>query len=131
MTSLSGIKIPFPRTVSPVNATSFMAYDSEMRVTTGRATSLAKPFLFLQSSHLRFGCRLVGWSSDASLGVGVGAAMGTNDGAAGGDGECRLEGKTTGRLLVSSSQVEVAISSSRHRPGHVAGAGNMRGGNIL
>ena len=86
MTSLSGIKIPFPRTVSPVNATSFMAYDSEMRVTTGQVASLAKPFPFLRSSCLCFGYRLVGWSLVASPGVGVGAAIGADGGTACGDG---------------------------------------------
>ena len=63
--------------------------------------------------------------------MGVGAAMSADEGSASGDGERCLEGEAAGRLLVLSSQVEVAISSSRHRPGHVAGAGNMRGGNIL
>ena len=81
-----------PRTVSPVNATSSCAYDSEMSVTTGLVASFAKTFPFLLSSLLRFGCGLIRWSSISSLGVGVRVALGADDGAVGGDGECRLGG---------------------------------------
>ena len=79
-----------------MNATSSWAYDSEIRVTTGLVVFFAKPFLFLRSRSLRFGCGLVGWSSISSLGVGVGAAMGADDGAVGGNGERHLEGEAAG-----------------------------------
>ena len=46
MTSLLGIRAPFPHTVSLVNATSSVAYASEMRVTTSQVASLTKPFPF-------------------------------------------------------------------------------------
>ena len=125
MTSFSGIRVPLMHTVSPVNATSSYAYDSEIRVITGLVVSFAKPFPFLQSSRLRFGCSLVRCSSVSSLGVSVGAAMGVDDGAAGGDGgrrlkggdtERRLGGQAAGWPLHSSYHVEVVISSRQHRP---------------
>ena len=92
MTSLSGIRVPFLRTISLVNATSSCAYDSEMSVTTSLVASFAKPFPFLWSSRLRFGCRLVRCSSVSSLGLGVGVVQGADDRTAGGDREHRLEG---------------------------------------
>ena len=61
--------------------------------------------------------------------MGVGAALGVDERAAGRDGERHLEGDTAGQLLVSSSQVEVVISSSRHRLSRVARAGSVWGGN--
>ena len=82
-----------PRTVSPVNATSSCAYDSEMSVTTGLVASFAKPFPFLSSSRLRFGYGLVRCSSVSSLGVGIGVVLGAHDGAACGDGERLLGGR--------------------------------------
>ena len=123
-----------------MNATSSWAYDSEIRVTTGQVASFAKPFPFLRSRRLRFGFGLVGWSSVASLGVGVGVASGTDAGAAGGDGERRLEGRdgerclggeATGWPLMSSSHVEVVISSRRSWPGLVVGVGSVCGGNSI
>ena len=66
-----------------------------MSVTTGLIVSLAKPFPFLWSSHLRFVCELVRCSSASSFGVGVGAVLGADDGAAGGDGEHHLGGKSS------------------------------------
>ena len=74
MTSLSGIKVPLPRIVLLVNATFSWDHDSEIRVTTGLVASF------------------VGYSSVSSLRVGVGAATGTDDGAACGDEERRLGG---------------------------------------
>ena len=110
MTSLSGVRVPFPCTVLPVKATSSCAYDSEMSITTSLVASFAKPFPFLRSSHLRLGSGLVRCSSVSSLGMGVGAALGVDDGAAswdgvcrfeGGDGERRLGGEDAGWLLLS------------------------------
>ena len=63
--------------------------------------------------------------------MGVGALMGADDGAACGDGEHRLEGKAAGWPLLSSSHVEVVISSRQRRPGLVVGASHMRGGNSI
>ena len=91
--------------MSPVNATSSWEYDSEIRVAPGWVASFAKPFPFLRSSRLRFGCGLVGCSSSSSLGVGVGAAISADDGAACGDGERRLEGEAAGWPLEQAACV--------------------------
>ena len=81
MTTLSGIKVPFSCTVSPVKPKSSRDHDSKICVMTGPLVSLAKPLPFLQSSRLRFGCGLVGCSSASCLGVGVGATTGLDVGA--------------------------------------------------
>ena len=132
MTSLSGIRVPLPRTVSPVNTTS--SCDSEMSVTIGLVASLAKPFPFLRSSHLRFGSRLVHCSSSSSLGASV--VLGADDGAAGGDGERHRGGgvgerRLGGEAVLSSSNVDVVSSSSRRLLGLVAGADSVCGGNSI
>ena len=131
MTSLSGTRAPLPRTVLPVNTTS--SCDSEMSVTNGLVASLAKTFPFLWSSRLHFGCGLVCCSSSSSLGVGAGAVLGADDGAAGGDGE-RCWGGGVGErreAVLSSSHVDDVSSSSRRLLGLGAGAGNVRGGNNI
>ena len=111
MTSLSGIRVPLPRNVSPVSTTS--SCDLEMSVPTGLVAFLAKPFPFLWSSHLRFGCGLVRCSSSSSLGAGV--VLGADGGAPGGDGERRQGGGVGERreAVLSSSHVDVVSSSSR------------------
>ena len=98
-----------------MNATSSCTHVSEIRVITGLVASFAKPFPFLQSSRLHFDCGLLGCSSISSFGVGVSAIMGADDGAACGDGEHRMEGEAVGCPLLSSSHVEVVISSRRQR----------------
>ena len=66
--------------------------------------------------------------------------MGADDGDSGGDGERHLEGggrerhlggEAAGWPLLSSSHVEVVISSRRRRLGLVAGAGSVWGGNNI
>ena len=131
MTSLSEIKVSLTCTVSLVNVTSASDHDSEIKVMTGLVASFAKPFLFLQSSRLRFDYGHVGCSSIFALGVGVGAAMGTDDGAACGEGERRLGGEAAGWPLLSSSHVEVVIYSRQRQPGLVARAGNVHEGNTI
>ena len=72
--------------------------------------------------------------------MGVGAAIGRDAGAACGDGERCLEVGDGERRrgsevavwpLLSSSHVEVVISSRRRWPGLVSRAGNVRGGNTI
>ena len=98
-----GQATPRQRTVSPDNTTS--SCDSEVSVTTVLVACLAKPFPFVRSSRLRFGCRLVHCSSSSSLGVGV--VPGADGGAVGGDGERRREGGVEERR-------EAVFSSSCH-----------------
>ena len=134
MTSLLGIRVPWTRTVSPVNTTSSCACDSEMSVTTGLVASLANPFPFVRTSCLRFGYRHVRCSSASSLGVGAGVVLGADEGATSGDGECcreggvgerRLGGEVVGWPLMSTSHVNIVSSSSRRLLSLVAGAGSV------
>ena len=127
MTTLSGIKVPFPHIVSLLKPKS----DSKICVVIGLLVSFAKPFPFLRSIRLCFGRGLVGRSSASCLRVGVGAAPGSDVGVVCGDGERRLGGEAAGWLLLSSSHVEIVISSRRRRPGRAVGVGSVEGGNNI
>ena len=129
MISLSEIRGPLPRVLSPVNTTS--SWDSEMSVVTGLVASFAKPWPFLRSSRLRLGWGLTRCSSASSYGAfdcvgGVGERR-----REGGAGECRrggADGERYAGVVHSSSHVDVARSSSRHLLGLGGGAGRVRGG---
>ena len=69
--------------------------------------------------------------SASCLGVDVGATTGSDAGAACGEGGRRLGDEAVGWLLLSSSHVEVFISSRRRLPGRAAGAGSVQGGNNI
>ena len=102
-----------------------------MSVMTSLGASFAKPFLFLRSSRLRFGCELARYSSSSSHGVGAFVVGERRRG--GGVGERHRGGRVGERLaaVLSSSNVDVASSSSRRLLGLGAGAGSARGGNNM
>ena len=93
--------------------------------------SLGRPLLFLRSNHRHFDCGLVVCPLASCLRVGVGATTGSDIGAACGGGDRHMGGQPAGGLLLSSSCVEVVISSKRRLLGHVAGVGVVQGGNNI
>ena len=58
MTTLSRVRVPFLRTVSPVKPDCDNDNSSKIWVLIGPLVSLANPDPFLQSSYRRFGCGL-------------------------------------------------------------------------
>ena len=102
-----------------------------MSVMTSLGASFAKPFLFLRSSRLRFGCELARYSSSSSHGVGAFVVGERRRG--GGVGERRRGGGVGERheAVLSSSHVDVTSSSSRRLLGFGAVAGSVKGGNSI
>ena len=134
MTTLSRIKVLFPRTLFTVKPKSSRDHDSKICVMTGPLVSLAKPLPFLQSSRLRLGCGLARCSSASSCGafVVVGGVGERRQGR--GVGERRQGGgvgEHRAAAALSSSHVDVARSSSRRLLGLGVGAGRVRGGNSM
>ena len=117
ITTLSGIRVSFPRTVSPMKMDCNNEISSKVWVSISLLVSLVNPFPFFRSRRWRLGCGLVTHFSVSWLVVGAGAY------ASHGGGE------SVGRVLPSSSHVVIMSSSRRLFCGHGGGVKGALGKN--